>query len=152
MLGGLARWLRAAGYDSLLAEGGRRDRELVDLCAGGDRVLLTKDRRLALMARDSVPVLLLGGRSVDENAHELREGLGVDWQHAPFTRCLVDNALLGLAEPHHAELVPPSSRGVGGPLRTCPMCGRLYWPGGHVRRMQYRLALWHGRRRGAGEG
>jgi hypothetical protein len=38
--------------------------------------------------------------------------------------------------------VPERSRAAGGPLRVCPECGRLYWPGGHVRRMQQRLAAW----------
>jgi len=61
MLGGLACWLRVAGYDSLLAEGGWRDRELIDLSAGEDRVLLTKDLQLALIAREAVPILLLAG-------------------------------------------------------------------------------------------
>ena len=144
MLGGLVRWLRAAGYDSVLAEGGWRDRELVDLCARERRVLLTKDRALALAARAAVPVLLLAGRDLDRNARELREGLGVDWQHAPFTRCLVDNAVLEAAEEHHRERVPPTSRRLAEPLRLCPSCGRLYWPGGHVRRMQRRLAQWQG--------
>ena len=110
MLGGLARWLRAADYDSLFAEGGWSDRELVELCAREDRVLLTKDRQLALSARDTIPLLLLGSRGMDGNARELREVLGVDWQHAPFTRCLVDNALLTAADPHDAERVPLSSR------------------------------------------
>ena len=27
----------------------------------------------------------------------------------------------------------------GGPLQLCPACDRLYWPGGHVRRMLARL-------------
>jgi uncharacterized protein len=151
MLGGLARWLRTAGYDTLLAEGGWPDRELVNLCARDDRILLTKDRQLALVAREAVPILLLTGRSIDGNACELREVLGVDWQRAPFTRCLVDNALLRAAEPHHAERVPLTSRSLASPLRMCPTCGRLYWPGGHVRRMQRRLALWQGRRPSAGE-
>jgi uncharacterized protein with PIN domain len=151
MLGGLARWLRAAGYDSLFAEGGWSDRELVELCAREDRVLLTKDRQLALSARDTIPVLLLGSRGMDGNARELREVLGVDWQHAPFTRCLVDNALLTAADPDDAERVPLSSRGLASPLRKCQTCGRIYWPGGHVRRMQRRLILWQGRRMSAEE-
>src|SRR5262249_924378 len=109
MLGGLVRWLRAAGYDALFAEGGRPDRELVELCGREDRVLLTKDRQLALIACDTIQVLLLGSRGMDGNAHELRQVLGVDWRHAPFTRCLVDNELLRAAEPHHAEQVPRTS-------------------------------------------
>src|SRR6185437_9881442 len=86
MLGGLVRWLRAAGYDSLLAEGSWRDRELVDLCAREQRILLTQDRELGIIAPAVVPVLLLAARDLDHNARELREVLGVDWQHAPFTR------------------------------------------------------------------
>jgi len=61
-----------------LAEGGWRDRELVDLSAGEDRVLLTKDRQLALIAREAVADPAPAGRSVDENARELSEVLGVD--------------------------------------------------------------------------
>src|SRR5215469_8520173 len=145
MLGGLARWLRAAKYDTLLAEGGWPDHTLIDLCVCDDRILLTKDRQLGLVARDTVRVLLLSHRSIDGNVRELREVLGVDWQHAPFTRCLIDNDLLRAEEPHHAEQVPLTSRSVASPLRMCPTCGRLYWPGGHVRRMQRRLASWQSR-------
>lgn len=151
MLGGLVRWLRAAGYDSLLAEGSWRDRELIDCCAWEQRVLLTKDRELAMLARERVPVLLLAGQDLDRDARELRETLGVDWQHAPFTRCLVDNALLEAADQHHRARVPPTSRSIAAPLRLCPTCGRLYWPGGHVRRMQCRLAQWQGGHADAGE-
>jgi uncharacterized protein with PIN domain len=142
MLGALARWLRAAGYDTLLAEGGSPDFTLIELCVWDDRILLTKDRQLGLLAREKVPALLLAGCSIDGHAWELREVLGIDWQHAPFTRCLVDNALLRAAEPHHAEQVPLTSRRIARPLRMCPTCDRLYWPGGHVRRMQRRLASW----------
>lgn len=151
MLGGLVRWLRAAGYDSVLADGSWSDRELVECCAGEQRVLLTKDRELGLLARETVPVLLLAGQDLDGNARELRKALGVDWQRAPFTRCLVDNAVLEAAEQHHKERVPPTSRDIAGPLRLCPTCGRLYWPGGHVRRMQRRLARWQGNHADAGE-
>lgn len=136
MLGGLARWLRAAGYDAVLAAGEGHDRKLVERCIDEGRILLTRDRQLALTARATVPVLLLAGHKLDENARQLRTVLGVDWLHAPFTRCLLDNAVLGAAKPAHAEQVPPMSRQAGGPLRACPACGRVYWPGGHVRRMQ----------------
>jgi uncharacterized protein with PIN domain len=72
----------------------------------------------------------------------LRDTLNVDWRHAPFTRCLVDNRVLKAAPPELAIRVPARSRAAGGPLLVCPDCGRLYWPGGHVRRMQQRLAAW----------
>jgi uncharacterized protein len=72
----------------------------------------------------------------------LRVALDIDWLGAPFTRCIVDNRLLEAAPPAAARLVPERSRTAGAPLRKCPECGRLYWPGSHVRRMQQRLAAW----------
>ena len=86
--------------------------------------------------------MLLPGNGIDEAARALRIALGIDWQHTPFTRCIVDNRSLEAAAPYLATRVPESSRAAGGPFRVCPKCGRLYWRGGHVRRMQQRLAAW----------
>ena len=141
MLRGLGRWLRAAGYDTLIAAGGLPDRALAARCAEEDRVLLTKDRRLAATVEGTAPVVMVPGDGVDEAARALRSALGLDWQYAPFTRCLVDNRPLEAAPSHLAAVVPERSRTAGGPLRLCPECGRLYWPGGHVRRMQQASCL-----------
>ena len=105
-------------------------------------MLLTKDRQLAATVSGIAPVVLLPGNGIDEAARALRIALDIDWQYAPFTRCLVDNRPLEAAPPCSATRVPEGSRAAGGPLRVCPECGRLYWPGGHVRRMQQRLAAW----------
>jgi uncharacterized protein with PIN domain len=142
MLHGLGGWLRAAGYDTVIAAGGLPDRVLAARCAKEDRVLLTKDRHLAAIVTGTAPVLLLPGSSIDEAARALGIAFDIDWQHAPFTRCIVDNRPLDAAPPDLAMRVPESSRVAGGPLRVCPECGRLYWPGSHVRRMQQRLAAW----------
>jgi hypothetical protein len=142
MLRGLGRWLRAAGYDTVIPAGGIPDRELAARCAKEDRVLLTKDQRLAATVAGTAPIVLVPGDSIDEAARALRIALDIDWQHAPFTRCIVDNRPLEAALPDLAMRVPERSRAAGGPLRVCPECGRLYWPGGHVRRMQQRLASW----------
>ena len=142
MLRGLGRWLRAAGYDTIIAEGGLPDRTLALRCAKEERILLTKDRQLANIAKATVSVLLVPGDGIDATARALRAALGIDWQHAPFTRCLVDNQLLAPAPRETAALVPQQSRAAGAPLRQCPECSRLYWPGGHVRRMQQRLVAW----------
>ena len=142
MLRGLGRWLRAAGYDTIIAEGGLPDRALALRCAKEERILLTKDRQLANIAKATASVLLVPGDGIDAAARALRAALDIDWQHAPFTRCLVDNQLLAATPREAAALVPEQSRAAGGPLRQCPECGRLYWPGGHVRRMQQRLVAW----------
>ncbi len=69
---------------------------------------------------------------------------GLDWQLAPFTRCLVDDAPLRPVTAEKAARMPESARAVNGPLRTCPACERLYWPGSHVCRIAVRLAAWSG--------
>ena len=143
MLLRLGRWLRAAGYDTAIAEDGAADADLLARCAVENRVLLTRDLRLAARAEAAtVPVVRLAAGDAAGQARELKAALDIDWLRAPFARCLVDNAPLDPAPPEAAAEVPPSSRAAGGPLRRCPMCGRLYWPGGHVRRMQARLAAW----------
>jgi uncharacterized protein with PIN domain len=142
MLRGLGRWLRVAGYETVIAAGGLSDRLLARRCAEEDRVLVTKDRHLATTVSGIAPVVLLPGNSIDEAARALRIALGIDWQHAPFTRCLVDNQLLEAAPLCSATRVPERSRAPGGPLQVCPECGRLYWPGGHLRQMRQRLAAW----------
>jgi uncharacterized protein len=142
MLRGLGRWLRAAGYDTVIAEDGLPDRAILAHCADEDRILLTKDRHLVATVRGAVSVVLVPGNGIDAAARALRTAFGLDWQHGPFTRCLVDNRCLEIAAPELAALVPERSRLAGGRLRVCHECGRLYWPGGHVRRMQQRLAFW----------
>ncbi len=139
MLGRLARWLRAAGHDVAVAEPGSSDAALVEVAGAEDRLLLTRDRRILERRAAAGRVLVLEHGTLAAQAGELRRRLGLDWTAAPFTRCLVDNALLGEA----AGSAPPY-RHVAPPLRRCPQCGRLYWPGGHVRRMRARLDQWSG--------
>lgn len=143
MLLRLCRWLRAAGYDTALAAHKDADAALIARCADEGRTLITRDRDLAALAGRTVPTFCLVEQRLETQARALRLRLGIDWQHAPFTRCLVDNSPLQPAPPEAKGRVPEQSREAGGPLWVCPACGRLYWPGGHVRRMQARLAAWN---------
>jgi uncharacterized protein with PIN domain len=140
MLERLGRFLRAAGYDTALAGRGQADRDVLRLAAAEDRVLITRDQRIAPPA--SVRVVHLSADSLDLNALELRSRLRIDWLDAPFSRCLVDNAVLDAASPAERARVPDKARALGGPVTACPACRRVYWPGSHVRRMGLRLARW----------
>ena len=100
MLRGLGRWLRVAGYETVIAAGGLSDRLLARRCAEEDRVLVTKDRHLAAIVAGTAQVVLIQGSGIDETARALRAALDIDWQHAPFTRCLVDNRPLEAAPPY----------------------------------------------------
>ena len=78
MLRGLGRWLRAAGYDTIIAEGGLPDRALAMRCAKEERILLTKDRSLALVAKDRAQVMLVPGDGIDAAARALRAAVAID--------------------------------------------------------------------------
>src|SRR5438094_5493812 len=86
MLGRLGRWLRAAGYDTAIAEGGLGDTEIVACCIAEARTLITRDRHLEARAHGRVRVIRLAANRIDDQARALRAALGIDWQYAPFTR------------------------------------------------------------------
>ena len=138
MLARLARLLRAAGYDTYLAQDGEHDAGLLKLAREEGRVLVTRDKRLAAAA--SPESVIVSGFGVEAEARSLAEQLTIDWNAAPFTRCVVDNAPLRDATAEDLVEMPQSAREGPGPFRVCPACRRLYWPGSHVRRMNERLA------------
>jgi uncharacterized protein with PIN domain len=142
MLGRLARWLRAAGHDTRLADEADDDRHLLEIAVREGRILLTLDRRLAGRKAGAGRVVLLHSESVAEQAGELRRGLGVDWLRDPFSRCVVDNTPLRPAGAEQVATLPEKVRALGGPVAECPHCHRLYWPGDHHRRMRERLESW----------
>ncbi|HEY0522368.1 MAG TPA: DUF5615 family PIN-like protein [Stellaceae bacterium] len=142
MLHRLGRWLRAAGYDTAIASGGAADAELLRAAAEESRVLLTRDRELAARKRQPCRIVGLRQAGLAATARALSERLPIDWLHAPFTRCLVDNAPLRPAGPVEAALAPTDVSANIGAITRCPECGRLYWRGGHVARMTAQLANW----------
>ena len=142
MLRNLGRWLRAAGHDTVIAERGQSDHDLLARARRENRVLLTRDRHLARIAPAASCMLLLELDDLDAQARALRTRLGLEWLFAPFTRCMIDNAVLLVAGPEDAARIPATARTNDDALRYCPVCGRVYWPGGHVRRMRARLERW----------
>jgi uncharacterized protein with PIN domain len=137
MLLRLARLLRAAGYDTYLAQGGQKDAELLRIARAENRVLVTRDKALAGQAHPRG--VLVQGRGAYAEAESLSAVLPIDWRLAPFSRCIVDNAVLREAGPEDAARAPEQASAHDGQLRACPACGRVYWQGSHVRRLGERL-------------
>lgn len=142
MLQALGRWLRTAGYDTWIADGGTADDVLLRIAEDERRILLTSDRALAAAASTRLHALALPSDQLDVAAGVLRDRLGIDWLHRPFSRCLRCNAGLRPAAPDQIARLPVTTREGVGPFTACPSCGRIYWPGSHVRRMRTRLERW----------
>jgi uncharacterized protein with PIN domain len=135
MLGRLARWLRVLGYDTSYDET-LADPVLVEQADAQQRVLLTRDRHLL---RELRPARALEIRQDDplQQLHAVGTELALAPPDELFTRCLLCNTLLEVLPVEVAQpLLPPGVRGLPGPVRRCPRCGRLYWDGSHVRRMR----------------
>ncbi|HXU93485.1 MAG TPA: Mut7-C RNAse domain-containing protein [Gallionella sp.] len=150
MLGRLCRYLRAAGYDALLAKGGHHDREWLRQCHEEGRYFLTQDQLVREhKAALNVAVILPQG-DIDQLAARLCARFQLDWLNHSFTRCLVDNTPLQTANAEALERVPADALRPHEPVALCPACGRVYWRGSHYKRMHARLARWQSLR-GAGD-
>ena len=132
MLAGLARLLRSGGHDVGLAEPGAPDAAIAARAAAEGRTLITADRAFAAATPGAV---LLADGTPDAQARALFAATGLPPAPAPFTRCVVDNALVRRATEEEAKAAPEGT----GEVWVCPDCARTYWAGSHVRRMTERL-------------
>jgi len=143
MLGALARWLRVLGIDTAY-EAHIEDADLVRRAREEGRTILTRDRRL----RDEWRVPDLVVLEADDPAVQLREvvdGFALRSLIRPFSRCLRCNVPLRAASVEEARgRVPERVLREQSVWRRCPDCGRVFWPGSHVRRMRARLESWLG--------
>lgn len=140
MLGGLARWLRAAGYDSSW-HGGIADPALVRLAHAEGRMLLSSDGDLfdfALVRDGVVPALFVprGLRVQAQLAHVLR-GLGLPLREPRCMAC--GGELAELTRDEAENRVPPRSLAFHNRFWACAGCGRAFWHGTHWQRIIGRL-------------
>lgn len=143
-LGRLARYLRLLGLDSRYP-GEIGDAELAARAEAEGRILLTRDR--ALLKRRCVDL----GRFVraDDPFEQLVEVIRAFVRReelAPFTRCTRCNGrLVPVAKADIAHRLAPRTRRYVDDFLRCEACGRLYWHGSHVTRMQDLVARLHRR-------
>lgn len=133
-LGGLARLLRMAGFDTLYDNNYGDDQ--IEAVAGADgRLLLTRDREL-LKRRGVVHGRYVHALRPALQLVEVVDRLGLAAGAAPFTRCLHCNApLRDVDKAAVVEQLPASVRESHDAFRTCDACHRVYWKGSHWRRM-----------------
>lgn len=140
MLGRLARWLRALGFD-VAYDSRLDDAALVEKAVAEGRVLLTRDRRLVLRRRRTGDFLLIASESLEEQVRQVicELDLSVEPERL-FGRCLRCNAPLQAASGDAVRgAVPEFVARTQRRFRRCPDCGRIFWAASHVARMRRRL-------------
>lgn len=131
----LARWLRAAGFDTAW-EDAIADAALVRRATLENRFVLTLDKRLPKEWRAD-HILLLQSEKTDAQFAEVVNRLQLKSPRAFFSRCLACNSVLRAATVEEiAEGAPPKIRESAPTFRFCTRCRKIYWEGSHTARMR----------------
>ena len=134
-LGGLAKYLRLLGFDTLYRND-IHDGEVAQIAASDRRIVLTRDRDL-LMHRTITHGCYVRAMKPLRQLEEVLTRLDLFRSIQPFTRCLCCNrSLEPIGKEALTERLPPDTLRYYTEFRTCRECGRIYWPGSHYRRLQ----------------
>ncbi len=135
MLMRLGRWLRLLGQD-VANPIGLSDQELLHQAAEERRTIITRDKGLFAACRGSgVECLLIRSSRIEDQLSEMaKEGLPL---RLDPQRCTLCNGPLEEVEmlPEDAGSLPPRAER----LWRCAECRKLYWMGGHWKRMEMML-------------
>lgn len=138
-LGGLARLLRMAGFDTLY-DNNYEDGEIAATAAAEQRIVLTRDLGL-LMRREVGRGCYVRALKPEQQLREMMRRLDLAASARPFSLCLSCNApLRPVAKAQVEDSLPPSVRAAHDDFLTCDVCRGVFWRGSHWRRMQALLA------------
>lgn len=134
-LGGLARLLRMAGFDTLYRND-FRDSEIADVAAREGRIVLTRDREL-LKLRNITHGCYVHALKPAQQLGEILNRLDLTRSLRPFTLCMDCNApLRDIDKAQVIERLPPSVQANHERFTTCDLCGRVFWKGSHWQRLR----------------
>ncbi len=133
-LGGLARLLRMAGFDTLY-DNNYMDEEIEQLSLTDQRIALTRDREL-LKRRGITHGCYVHAIRSEEQFREMVRRLDLADSIAPFTLCLKCNApLRRAAKADVLERLPARVRAHHSEFCICAICQGVFWKGSHWQRM-----------------
>ena len=131
----LARYLRMLGFDTAYNPHWH-DRELAQISAAEQRILLTMDRGLLKRKQVVFGSLVLHEPPAGQLARLVRR-YALREHARPLSRCIVCNGVLVPATREELDgRVPARSAALHQRFFRCMSCGRPYWEGSHHARMQ----------------
>lgn len=137
-LGGLARLLRMAGFDTMYRNTLRAG-EIEAIALEEGRIVLTRDREL-LKRRGIDHGACIRARTSQDQLAEVFARFGLAERARPFTLCLHCNALLrAVAKEDVLDRLPPLVSAGQDAFRVCDCCARVFWKGTHWQRMRAAL-------------
>ncbi|MEA3292813.1 MAG: Mut7-C RNAse domain-containing protein [Pseudomonadota bacterium] len=138
-LGKLARLLRMLGFD-VLYRNDYSDAEIVRISVQKHRIILTRDRRLLRHGAVTHGYWVRSDDPADQVEEILRR---FDLYRAarPLQRCIECNGLLEeVSKEEVLDQLEPLTKKHYQAFHRCPECGRVYWQGSHVDKMQEKIS------------
>lgn len=132
MLGTLAKWLRVYGFDTFFANFNLDDKDLIELAKKEERILITRDKTLAQVARrENIKVFEINSTNIDDQLHQVLKDIHVDEKQF-FSRCLLCNSPISLIDKEMVrDKVPERVYKNNQEFWFCSRCNKIYWKGSH---------------------
>jgi uncharacterized protein with PIN domain len=139
MLGRLARWLRAFGFD-VAYHPSADDHQIIALARERRAVALTRDTRMP--RAPDIRFIFIEDDRVEQQLRQLVREVPLDLSQArPLSRCTVCNSALDAATRDEVwREVPPFIYLTEERYARCRGCRRVYWEGTHVARIRERIS------------
>lgn len=131
----LVRRMRVLGFDTHLFSGGS-DRDLLALMHNGNRILLTRDRRL-LMHNIVRSGYCIRSSDVFQQVCEVVRRYCLAGRMQPFSRCPSCNGKLEAADKISLlNRLEPKTRRYYWNFFLCDSCGKIFWRGSHAEKLE----------------
>ena len=134
MLGRLAKGLRLLGFD-VLYDRMLSDNEIIRLSLEQDRTILTRDTGLAARPLAACHLFITSDQ-IQEQIDQVLAFVPPHLDVRPLTRCTTCNErLIPITKEDLHDRVPPYVYEKYSTFVQCTVCGRIYWQGTHVKKM-----------------
>jgi len=138
-LGKLVKYLRLAGFDTLL-DARPPDAARLNMLAAPHRIILTRSVRVKKTIGDAQVIFIRANDPSDQMLQVFTE-LHLQFKDLhPLTRCALCNRLLTAVPKDKAQgRVPDYTWQQHCLFKECPECKRIYWQGTHAKRWMMRV-------------
>ena len=124
----MARWLRLMGYDTRY-ERDSDDTAILERARSEERILLTRDKKLAERANDRG--LYIDVRDQDDQIRQVVLAFGLSFDER-LSRCTACNGELVVVSKEEASNgVPEGALMSNEQFQQCRSCAKYYWKGSH---------------------
>ena len=134
-LGGLARYLRMAGFDALYNNEDWGDKYIADTGGEEDRIVLSRD--IGLLKRSSVIYgYFVRNKESYEQFKEIVNRYSLKKHFSPFSRCIKCNSkITTITKKEIIHLLANGTKEEHDEFWQCNGCQQIYWKGTHYKRM-----------------